>query len=102
MKRDLGDLVEWRPEFEGEDRKEFDFTREVGAARISALRTLRERLGLSQADVAKILSMTQPNVSKLERRKEIDANIIARLVNAKGGTVRLIADLGEELVEFPL
>jgi DNA-binding XRE family transcriptional regulator len=66
-----------------------------------ALRRARERRGLTQAEVARRLGATQPEVSKLERRSDVRVSTVRDYVGALGGTIRLVASFGgeETLVE---
>jgi predicted XRE-type DNA-binding protein len=54
------------------------------------LRHLREKLGLSQSELAERLEVQQPAVSKLERRQNLELNTIKAVVNALGGTIEII------------
>ncbi|MCY7367562.1 MAG: helix-turn-helix domain-containing protein [Chamaesiphon sp.] len=54
------------------------------------LRHLREKLGLSQAELAERLDVQQPAVSKLERRQNLELNTLRSVVNALGGTIEII------------
>jgi predicted XRE-type DNA-binding protein len=54
------------------------------------LRHLREKLGLSQAELAERLEVQQPAVSKLERRQNLELNTLRAVVNALGGTMEII------------
>ena len=54
-----------------------------------ALKELRARCGLTQADVAKRLSMRQGTISKLERSARLDVDKLSELVKAMGGELEL-------------
>jgi DNA-binding XRE family transcriptional regulator len=54
------------------------------------LRHLREKLGLSQAELAERLEVQQPAISKLERRQNLELNTLRSVVNALGGTIEII------------
>jgi predicted XRE-type DNA-binding protein len=54
------------------------------------LRHLREKLGLSQSELAERLEIQQPAVSKLERRQNLELNTLRSVVNALGGTIEII------------
>ena len=54
------------------------------------LRHLREKLGLSQAELAERLDVQQPAVSKLERRQNLELNTLRSVVSALGGTIEII------------
>jgi len=54
------------------------------------LRHLREKLGLSQSELAERLEVQQPAVSKMERRQNLELNTLRFVVNALGGTIEII------------
>jgi DNA-binding XRE family transcriptional regulator len=54
------------------------------------LRHLREKLGLSQSELAKRLEVQQPAISKLERRQNLELNTLRAVVSALGGTIEII------------
>jgi DNA-binding XRE family transcriptional regulator len=54
------------------------------------LRHLREKLGLSQSELAERLEVQQPAISKLERRQNLELNTLRSVVNALGGTIEII------------
>jgi DNA-binding XRE family transcriptional regulator len=54
------------------------------------LRQLREKLGLSQSELAERLEVQPPAMSKLERRQNLELNTLRAVVNALGGTIEII------------
>jgi DNA-binding transcriptional regulator YiaG len=54
------------------------------------LRHLREKLGLSQSELAERLEVKQPAVSKLERRQNLELNTLRAVVDALGGSIEII------------
>jgi DNA-binding XRE family transcriptional regulator len=56
----------------------------------TTLRHLREKFGLSQAELAQRLEVQQPAISKLERRQNLELNTLRSVVNALGGTIEII------------
>jgi DNA-binding transcriptional regulator YiaG len=54
------------------------------------LKHLREKLGLSQSELAERLEVQQPAVSKMERRQNLELNTLRSVVNALGGTIEII------------
>lgn len=54
------------------------------------LRHLREKLGLSQSELAERLEVQQPAVSKLERRQNLELNTLRAVVDALGGSIEII------------
>lgn len=61
----------------------------------SALRALRLRQGLTQQELASRLGMTQPEVSKLERRQDVRLSTARSYVRALGGHLLLSARFGD-------
>lgn len=54
------------------------------------LRRLREKLGLSQSELAERIEVQQPAISKLESRQNLELNTLRAVVNALGGTIEII------------
>ena len=59
-----------------------------GRERVS-LRTVREALGRTQADVADRAGMAQGDVSKLEGREDVKLSTLRRYAKALGGDVEV-------------
>jgi DNA-binding XRE family transcriptional regulator len=59
------------------------------------LAEMRKASGLTQADVAKILGVSQARISKIEHGDISGIDIIRAYVSALGGTVELVATLGD-------
>lgn len=66
----------------------------------NVLRELRLARGRTQRDVADAMGMTQPEISKLERRQDVRVSTARAFVAAVGGELRLVAAFGPE--EIPL
>ena len=96
------DLVEWRPEWKGKDLEYYNQLRSQLEPSISILRSLRELLGLSQVEVAEILKTSQSNVSKMEVRPDTGVSVLSRLIHAKGGTLKIVAEFDGEAREYSL
>jgi len=56
----------------------------------TTLKHLREKLGLSQSELAERLEVQQPAISKLEHRQSLELNTLRAVVNALGGTIEII------------
>jgi DNA-binding XRE family transcriptional regulator len=54
------------------------------------LRHLREKLGLSQSELAQRMDVQQPAISKLERRQNLELNTLRSVITALGGTIEII------------
>ncbi len=65
-----------------------------------ALRELRLQRGRTQRDVAERLGMTQPEVSKLERRADVRVSTMRAYVTALGGELRLTARFADAEVQL--
>lgn len=63
------------------------------ASRLSvvSLRTLRESLGKTQGDVASEAGMTQPQLSRVEKRSDHLVSTLRKYVRAMGGDVKVVA-----------
>jgi hypothetical protein len=66
----------------------------------AALRRLRAARGLTQQQVADRLGMTQPEISKLERRRDVTVSTFRSYVGAVGGRLELLAVLDGESLEI--
>jgi len=62
------------------------------------LNDLRRRRGLSQAEVARALEVSQPNVSRIEQEDDVYLSTLARYVAALGGRLEVSAVFPEETV----
>jgi len=71
----------------------------IAQARAYRLAEVRRRQRATQVDIAKAMGVTQARVSRIEKgelaRSEVDT--LAAYVQALGGTLRIIADFGDEL-----
>ena len=55
------------------------------------LRGLRERAGKTQGEMARKVSMTQPQLSRLEARHDHLISTLRRYVRALGGEIEVVA-----------
>lgn len=55
------------------------------------LRDLRQAMKLSQQKVAKASGISQPNLSRLEKQSDMQIATLARVVEALGGKLELVA-----------
>jgi hypothetical protein len=92
-------FVEWRPSWSTDDELGIREATERLEGRISSLRELREELGMTQVELSELLKITQSNVSKMEARGDPRLSVLRRVVEGKGGRLKIIAEFhGKELV----
>lgn len=60
----------------------------------AALKRIRAAAGLTQATVGERMGMTQAEVSKLERRRDVRVSTLRAYVAATGGQLELVARIG--------
>jgi len=84
----------WRSWIEGQRAAAHE--QHVGA-RLKALRRMR---GLTQRQVAERLGMTQPEVSRLERRSDARLSLVRAYVRALGAELETTARFGDETVDL--
>jgi DNA-binding XRE family transcriptional regulator len=95
MKETNEELVEWRPVWTGAELEHYSKLRGDIEPQITLLRALRDRLDLTQKEVADLLDTTQSNVSKIEAKADPSLSVIKRLVESRGGKLRLTVDFAE-------
>lgn len=70
-------------------------------AELATLREIREKIDMTQVELAAVLDIGQEGVSRLERRNDILVSTLRKVVEAMGGDLRLIAELPDgERVEL--
>jgi predicted transcriptional regulator len=62
------------------------------------LRALRKVANLTQLQMAPLIKMTQPELSRLERRADHRLSTLARYVRALGGRLKIVAEVGKKKV----
>jgi predicted transcriptional regulator len=62
------------------------------------LQQLREHVGKTQGDVARKAAVTQPQLSRIEARRDHLVSTLRKYVRALGGDVRVIAEIGAERI----
>jgi transcriptional regulator with XRE-family HTH domain len=67
---------------------------------VLALAEIREERELTQSDIARVLSTSQANVSRIERQRDLYLSTLAQYVAALGGTLKLSAVFEDEEVEI--
>ena len=65
-----------------------------------ALAEIREQRELTQTDIARVLSTSQANVSRIERQRDLYLSTLAQYVAALGGTLKVSAVFDDEEVEI--
>ncbi len=64
--------------------------------RVTGLRGLRSARSLTQTQVAEALDLSQPDVSRLERRSDVLVSTLRRFVEATGGELEIVARYPED------
>ena len=64
------------------------------------LRTLRQAVGLTQAELADRVAVTQSQLSKLERREDHRISTLRRYVAGLGGKLEIVAVVGEKRIRL--
>lgn len=72
---------------------------ELADERVS-LERLRETLGVSQEDLATLMDVQQPAISKLVRRADMKVSTLRDLIAAMGGELRITATFADRSVEI--
>ena len=65
-----------------------------------SLEQLREGLGISQAELANVMDVQQPAISKLVRRADMKVITLRDLIAAMGGELHLTAIFADRSVEI--
>ena len=65
-----------------------------------SLELLRERLGVSQEELAELLDVQQPAISKLVRRTDMKISTLRELIAALGGELHITATFADHSVEI--
>ena len=83
-----------------EERRERNAERAAAILAAINLAELRGALGITQEALAERLSITQPNVSRLERRHDMLISTLREVVAALGGELHLSAVFPDGAVEL--
>lgn len=65
-----------------------------------ALAEIREHRELTQTDIARVLSTSQANVSRIERQRDLYLSTLSQYITALGGTLKVSAVFDDEEVEI--
>lgn len=104
MSNKTSDPAKWTPELSPEARAHIKRLRAEIEPRLALMRQLRKTLGLTQAEVARLLGVTQSNVSKIEAGGDPSLSVLARMCDARGRRLRLAVESsdGTEEASFAL
>ncbi|MFF4412543.1 helix-turn-helix domain-containing protein [Streptosporangium sp. NPDC001559] len=94
--RDSGHLERAVETAGGPDRFEAEVQHMCDEAQAWRLADMRRRRGLTQNDVAESMGISVGRVSQIEKGDVSTREVLDRYVAALGGTLRLIADFGDE------
>jgi len=68
----------------------------------ATLEELRIALGVSQEELARLLDVQQPAISKLERRSDMRVSTLRELIEALGGELKLSATFKDRTVDLSI
>ena len=95
--RPFSDLMkDWSPE----RRAESDARQAEMMAELVSLEQLREGLGISQEELANVMDVQQPAISKLVRRPDMKVSTLRELIAAMGGEMNITATFAGRSVEI--
>ena len=80
--------------FTSERRQRIDEMKEELLAEM-ALHELRRARALTQRDIAKMLKVNQPAVSKIEQRADVYVSSLRSYIEAVGGKLKIVAEFPE-------
>lgn len=70
------------------------------SARVQTLRALRRARGYTQSEISSQLEISQAEVSRMERRSNLQLNTLARFIEAIGGRLCITAIFDDQEVEI--
>jgi len=94
--RDTGHLDKAAETAGGRDAFDSSIGRMLDEARGWRLADMRKRRGLTQEQVADRMGISTARVSQIEAGDVSTQEVLARYIAALGGTLKLIADFGDE------
>jgi DNA-binding XRE family transcriptional regulator len=96
-RRPLSDLTKNWP---AERLAEVEAQKRALEAEAHTLEQLRVALGVSQEELARLLDVQQPAISKLERRDDMRVSTLREVIEALGGELKLSAKFRDRTVEL--
>lgn len=98
-RRPLSELTkDWPPERQAKVAAQ----RRALESEAATLEQLRVALGVSQEELARLLDVQQPAISKLERRSDMRVSTLRDLVEALGGELKLAAKFNNRTVDLSI
>jgi predicted transcriptional regulator len=82
----------------GSQDKISDVRRRVEAAPEMNLRALRESVGKTQGEMARLADVSQSQLSKMERRENHLISTVRKYVKALGGDLEVVAVVGDKRI----
>jgi DNA-binding transcriptional regulator YiaG len=92
----------WKPKWSSEEEQMVAEAAVAIKKNISAMRTLREAMGLSQAAFAKLMDTTQSNVSKMEASPNLRLSTLRKAIESRGGALTVVARIDDQVLEVPI
>jgi transcriptional regulator with XRE-family HTH domain len=69
---------------------------------VEKLQELRVQRGMTQVELAEVLTVTQAALSKLERRRDVKVSTLRGYVEALGGELAVVAKFGDKAIGIEL
>jgi DNA-binding XRE family transcriptional regulator len=88
--RTLREGLEKRLQADPEARERYETERQAMRDALT-LSAVREQAGVTQVELARVLHVTQANISQLERKQDLYLSTLSRYVEALGGHLELRA-----------
>jgi DNA-binding XRE family transcriptional regulator len=85
-----------------EQRRRIDEKKAALKSEAATLEQLRIALGVSQEELARLLDVQQPAISKLERRSDMRVSTLRELIEALGGELKLSAKFKDRTVDLAI
>lgn len=95
-------FAELTKNWSAERRLEVEAQRRALESEAATLEQLRLALGASQEELARLLDVQQPAVSKLERRNDMRVSTLRDVVEALGGELKLSAKFRDRTIELSI
>jgi DNA-binding XRE family transcriptional regulator len=99
---DIPGAFVWKPRWTPKQESEIAAGAEALRQSMSQLRQLRDQFDLSQEELAVVLGMSQSAISKMERKTEPRLSVIRKVIEHKGGTLKVVVTFDGKDTVLPI